>query len=107
MRFHRDEQVDPAIAAGLRQGGFDVTTTAGAELLSAPDGSLVALAEKENRVIFTHDQDCLRIHPKGTIHAGVFYCPPQSKSIGQIIRHLCLMHDCLEASEMQGNFEYL
>ena len=35
IRFHLDEHCDPAIAAGLRLHGVDVTTTADAGLISA------------------------------------------------------------------------
>lgn len=37
IRFHLDENVDAAIADGLRRRGIDVTTTAQADLLSASD----------------------------------------------------------------------
>lgn len=35
------------------------------------------------------------------------YCPPQTKSAGEIIRYLGLMHDCLGNEEMRGQVEYL
>ncbi|MDM9382549.1 hypothetical protein QUB80_17765 [Chlorogloeopsis sp. ULAP01] len=37
IRFHLDENVDPAIALGLRQVGIDVTTSQEAKLLSRSD----------------------------------------------------------------------
>lgn len=107
MRFHLDEQVDPAVAEGLRQRGINVTTSAYAELLSATDEAHIAFAIAEKRIIFTHDRDFLRIHSDGISHQGIVYCPAQSKSIGHIVRHLCLMHDCLEEIEMQSRVEYL
>jgi Domain of unknown function (DUF5615) len=42
IRFHLDENVDPAIATGLKRHGIDVTTTADAGLLRAPDEEQVA-----------------------------------------------------------------
>lgn len=107
MRFHLDEQVDPAIAEGLRHRGIDVTTSQSAGLLSAPDKDHVAFALEEQRVIFTNDRDFLRIHSRGGAHCGIVYSPPQAKSIGEIIRFLGLMHDCLAADEMHGQVEYL
>jgi len=107
MRFHLDEQVDPAIAAGLRQRGIDVTTTIDVSLLSATYEAHVAFAAEEQRVVFTHDRDFLRIDGAGVAHAGIAYCPPQSRSLGHIIRHLCLMNDCLESDAMLGKVEYL
>jgi Domain of unknown function (DUF5615) len=37
IRFHLDENVDPAIGDGLRRRGADVTTTQGVGLTSASD----------------------------------------------------------------------
>ena len=107
MRFHLDEQVDPAIAQGLLQRGIDVTTTREASLLSAADEEHVAYALETHRVIFTHDRDFLRIDSEGIEHFGIAYCPPQSRTIGHIIRHLCLMYDFLEEDEMRGRVEYI
>ncbi|MGO9921338.1 MAG: hypothetical protein ACLQIB_42425 [Isosphaeraceae bacterium] len=41
IRFHRDEVCDPLIAAGLRQRGVDVTTTAEAGLLGTVNKTAV------------------------------------------------------------------
>jgi predicted nuclease of predicted toxin-antitoxin system len=107
MRFHLDEHVDPAIAHGLRLRGIDVTTTNDANLLSAPDESHLEFARREGRVIFTNDSDYLRFASSSTDHPGIAYCARNARSIGYIVRHLCLMHDCLEAEEMRGRVEYL
>ena len=107
MRFHLDEHVDPAIAQGLRLRGIDVTTTVDANLLSAPDESHLEFARREVRVIFTNDADFLRFATAGIEHEGIAYCSRTARSIGFIVRHLCLMHDCLQPDEMHGRVEYL
>ena len=107
MRFHLDEHVDLAIAHGLRLRGIDVTTTVDANLLNAPDESHFEFAQREGRVIFTNDADFLRYASANTEHAGIAYCARGARSIGLIVRHLCLMHDCMEADEMRGRVEYL
>ena len=107
MRFHLDEHVDPAIAVGLRRRGIDVTTTADANLLSAPDPEHVEFALRELRVVFTNDSDFLALHQSGVHHYGIAYCERSARSIGEIIRHLCLMNDCLADDEMVGCVEYL
>ncbi len=53
IRFHLDENVDYAIAHGLRVRGIDVTTVSDAELISASDNMHVAFALKEQRIILT------------------------------------------------------
>jgi predicted nuclease of predicted toxin-antitoxin system len=107
MRFHLDEHIDHAIAHGLRLRGVDVTTTVDANLLGAPDELHLDFAWRENRVIFTNDSDFLRIAAAGDDHRGIAYCERGSRSIGHIVRHLCLMHDCLNDDEMHGKIEYL
>src|SRR4051794_18333852 len=57
IRFHLDEHCDPAIAAGLRLHGVDVTTTPEAGLLSAEDEAHIAYGVVSNRVVFTQDED--------------------------------------------------
>ncbi len=50
IRFHLDECCDPAIAAGLRRRGIDVTTSQEAGLLEAEDEQQAAygLARRES-----------------------------------------------------------
>jgi predicted nuclease of predicted toxin-antitoxin system len=107
MRFHLDEHIDPAIASGLRLRGIDVTTTVDANLLSAPDEQHVEFALREDRVIFTNDADFLRLDAAAIDHPGIAFCARGTRTIGYIIRRLCLMHDCLESDEMRGRVEYL
>lgn len=107
MRFHLDEHVAGVIAAALRRRGVDVTTTADAGLLDSPDADHLAFALRENRVIVTQDSDFLRLHAAGARHAGIVYAAQGSRSTGEVIRFLALMHDCFTADEMRGRIEYL
>ena len=107
IRFHLDESVDHAIAGGLRLRGIDVTTATDAGLVTADDEQHLSYAFRENRVLVTHDDDFLTLDAAGREHAGIAYCAPHSGTIGHIIRHLCLMHDCMAADEMHGQVEYL
>src|SRR5215210_5022964 len=61
IRFHLDENCDPAIARGLRVHGVDVTTTPEAGLLSAEDEEHIAYGVATGRVAFTQDEDFLRL----------------------------------------------
>jgi predicted nuclease of predicted toxin-antitoxin system len=107
MRFHLDENVDHAIAGGLRRRSIDVTTSTDASLLSSPDEEQLDFASREGRVLVTHDRDLVRLHALAAPHAGIAYCPSGSRSIGEIVRHLLLMHECLAEDEMLGQIEYL
>lgn len=107
LRFHLDEQVDHAIARGLAARGIDVTTTTDAGLLGAADEGHIFFAASEKRVIFTSDADFLHLAAGGVAHAGIAYCAPGSRSVGQIVQLLCLMHDCLSSAEVVGKIEFL
>jgi predicted nuclease of predicted toxin-antitoxin system len=107
VRFHLDEHVDHEIAVALRTRGIDVTTTSDAGLLQAADEDHIDFALGQRRVIFTNDQDYLRLHSQGIAHAGIVYCARGSRSAKEIIRYLCLIHDCLTEEEMSGRIEYL
>jgi len=107
LRFHLDEHVDHGVARALASRGIDVTTTTDAGLLGASDEEHLAFAGREGRVCVTHDADFLAIAAASSDHAGIAYCAPQARSIGQIVRYLCLMNDCLEPREMEGKVEFL
>ncbi len=107
IRFHLDEHVHRAIAVGLRSRGIDVTTSADAGLLGADDPEHVAHANASQRVIFTQDADFLRMHSAGVPHHGIVYCPREGRSIGEIVRGLVLIHECLAPAEMKDHLEYL
>jgi predicted nuclease of predicted toxin-antitoxin system len=80
-----DENVDPAVADGLRRRGVDVSTSQESGLLEAPDDRQLAFAVAECRVLVMHDDDFLALAKARVPHAGIAYCHPQSRSIGQII----------------------
>lgn len=105
-KFYLDEHVNPAIAAGLRRRGIDVLTTQEAGMLSASDEQLLELATREGRIIFTQDEDFLRLHKVVAHHSGIAYAR-QHTPIGSIIRSLILIYSILSAEEMQNRVEYL
>jgi hypothetical protein len=107
IRFHLDENCDPAIAAGLRHRGVDVTTAVEAGLLHASDEEHISFALTRGRVIFTQDSDFLRLHGAGARHAGIAYCRQRSRGIGEIVDGLLLIREILEPGEMLNRVEYL
>lgn len=107
IRLHLDEDVDPAIAAGLRRRGIDVTTSREVGLLGATDPLQLAYALREGRVLFTHDDDHLKLNASGVEHAGIAYCHRLSRSIGEIVESLVLLCEVCKPEEMVGHVEYL
>ena len=107
IKSHLDEHCDPAIATGLRLHGVDVTTTPEAGLRSALDEEHVAFGLATNRVVFTQDEDFLRLNAAGVNHRGIAFCYQQTRSIGQVIAGLLLIWEVYEPGEMVGRVEYL
>jgi hypothetical protein len=107
IRFHLDENVDPAIASGLRRRGVDATASNETGLCKASDDRQLAYSLEQGRVFVTHDEDFLILAKQKVEHAGIAYCHPESRSIGQIISGLILIHDCLTPDDMRNHVEFL
>jgi len=107
IRFHFDEHVSPAIAAGLRRRGIDITTAAEARLLGAEDTAHMAFALSQDRVIVTHDDDFLTHHAAGVPHAGIAYCHQEKYRLGELFRVLLLLHGGSSEEELRGRVEFL
>ena len=107
LRFHLDENCARAIAQGLTRRGIDVTTTPEAGLVGAIDEQQVAYSLAERRVLFTQDQDFLRLDAAGVEHSGIAFCAKDTKSIGEIIQRLVLLWEVYEPEEMAGRVEHL
>ncbi len=107
IRFHLDELADGRLAAALRRRGIDVTTPLDTALVSAEDEQHLTFADAENRVLIPQDSDFLQLHQAGTRHVGVAYYSPGTRTLGYLLRYLCLMHDCLTPEDMRGRVEYL
>lgn len=106
IKFYTDEHVGKAIINGLRLRGINVISGKEADLLSAADEDHLEFALKEGRVIFTQDDDFLKLHAKGFEHAGIVYAP-QGTSIGKIVRGLELIYRVLSPEDMYGHVEFL
>jgi predicted nuclease of predicted toxin-antitoxin system len=107
IRFHLDENCDGAIAAGLRLHKVDVTTTPDAGLLSAEDEEHIAYALEAGRLIFTQDEDFLRLNAAGMQHRGIVFSAQQTRSIGQIIAGLLLIWEIYEPEDMVNRIEFI
>src|SRR5262245_51063477 len=106
IKFYTDEHVSKAVIKGLRERGADVRTVPEAGLLGASDEEHLERARAEGRVVFTQDDDFLRLHAAGANHSGIAYAP-QGTPIGELIRGLMLIHQVLEPGEMENHVEYL
>ena len=106
LRFHLDESVNNAIAVGLRLRGFDVTVSNDADLLGATDDLQLAFASSENRLL-VNDDDFLRLHADGAVHAGIAYSRPNQRTIGQLVLKLAALGRSHTAEDIAGTVEFL
>ena len=102
-----DEHVPFAVTTGLRRRGVDVSIALDAGLISVQDDEQLAHAFQSGRVMVTHDDDYLRLHAAGALHAGIAYCHQESLTVGELILRLMLIYDVMTAEEMYGRVEYL
>jgi predicted nuclease of predicted toxin-antitoxin system len=86
---------------------IDVTTSQEVGLLGVSDQEQLAYAASEGRVIFTQDTDFLIMAAQTVAHAGIIYARNSSRSIGQIIQALELIHGVMTVDEMRGHVEFL
>jgi uncharacterized protein with PIN domain len=106
IRYYTDEHVSKAVVRGLRQRGVDVLTVAEAKTQGASDEEQLEFAISEGRVLFTQDDDFLRIAASGKPHRGIVYAP-QHAPIGRIVQGLMLIFQVLEAEDMVDGIEFL
>jgi predicted nuclease of predicted toxin-antitoxin system len=104
--FYTDEHVHRAVIRGLRQRGVDVLSVPDAGLLGASDEEHLSLARSEGRVLFTQDDDFLRLAAEGHPHEGIVYAL-QHKSVGEIVHGLMLIFQVLEPGDMRNHIEFL
>jgi predicted nuclease of predicted toxin-antitoxin system len=107
IRYHLDESVNHAVAAGLRRRGIDVTTATEVGLLGVDDKDQLAFAQANSRVTVSHDSDFLRLAAAGQGHAGVAYCHQRDRTIGQIVTALVRLWRTRTAEETQGQVIFL
>ncbi|MFQ5963779.1 MAG: DUF5615 family PIN-like protein [Candidatus Scalinduaceae bacterium] len=102
LKFYTDEHIPNSVVKGLRLRGIDVLTTKEADMLGTTDEKHIAFAKKEGRIIFTQDEDFLKLHYKGFEHNGIVYTH-QRTPIGNIVRGLMLIHQVLDSDEMKNH----
>lgn len=73
-------------------------------MLGASDEEHLAFALREGRVLFTQDDDFLRLHASGVEHAGIVYSR-QPTAMGDMIYGLVV--ELLDSDEMKGHIEFL
>jgi len=76
-------------------------------VIGAEDREHLAFAEGAGRVVITQDVDFLKLHAQGTTHAGIAFWRQQTRSVGDVMRRLLLIHAAMSPDEMKNRVEYL
>lgn len=109
--LYMDVHIPRAITLGLRMRKVDVITAQedGADRLSDPE--LLDKATKENRVLFTFDDDLLieatRRLEENHEFSGIIYAHPLRISIGRCIQDLELIAKAGEPQDLQNRVEFI
>ena len=86
LALYMDVHVPMAVTEALRRRGLDVVTAQEDGTATEGDDALLARATKLGRVLFSQDQDFLRIaadwQARGLTFAGVLFAAQQGVSLG-------------------------
>lgn len=106
-----DVYVPAAISAGLARMGHDVLSAQSDGASQHSDDVLLDRAPELGRVLFTQDDDLLRIaaerQQEGRFFAGVLYAHQLSAGIGPLIHDLDLVLSVCDAAELAGRVTHL
>lgn len=111
LKIYANESVHSAISMGLKQRGIEAWSSRDAGNLGLSDEEQLEYARREKAVIFTHDDDFLRLAhewaQQGREHCGIIYVHEQKLSIGHCIRRLVYVALLLKPHEIQNRIEFL
>ena len=89
IRFYTDEHVARAVVRGLRERGIDVLSVPEAGMMGARDVQHLALALREDRVLFTQDTDFC-VLPQPVFHMPELFMRVSTLPLGASFQDLCL-----------------
>ncbi|HXT59832.1 MAG TPA: DUF5615 family PIN-like protein [Pirellulales bacterium] len=109
-RFFTDEDIQAAVAVGLRRSGLDALSTPELGRLGESDESQLRWATDEKRVLVTFNvSHFAAIHAAwaaaGVHHSGIVVS--SQRSIGDTLRRLIHLARALDADAFQDRLEYL
>lgn len=111
LSYYMDQHVSAAVTQGLRRRGIDVLTAYEDAASRLEDSDLLTRASALKRVLYTQDQDFLRIvaeWQKEQRHfTGVIYAHQLAISVGQTIEDLELIAHGSSPEEMENRIEFL
>ena len=102
-----DVHVHRAITTGLRRRGVEVLTCQEADLGTSSDESILQYANDNNWVVFSQDDDFLKICATPDFNFNGLVYSHKRNSVSRILAGLMLIFEVLESEEMEGNIEFV
>ena len=102
-----DEHIPYEVIEGLERQGVDAVSVQQIGLDATDDSLIMVVAKQRSHVIYTYDDDSLRLSSSGIQHSGIFYHHPLKYSIGEAVRTVALACHALSAEEMVDRVEFL
>lgn len=102
-----DEHIPQRVIRGLERQGIDAMSIHRAGLRTTDDPVILVAARQLERVIYTYDDDFLKLNSAGIPHLGILYHHRHKYSIGQAINAVALACQVLAMEEMRNRVEYL
>lgn len=109
--LYMDVHVPSAITEGLRRRGIDVLTSQEDGAREADDGVLLTRATSFDRLLFTQDEDFLKLAPQWQASrqrfTGIAFAHQMGASIGRLIDDLELLILCAVEEELINRVVHL
>ncbi len=106
VKYYLDENIAKSVLKGLRDRDIDVVSVTDVGMRTKSDIEHIQKALELERVIVTFDKDFVILHSDGVTHAGIAYFNSRKNSIGDIINHLELLYEVMDAEDMFNRVEY-
>ena len=111
LKVYSDESVNVNIIKGLIKRGVNAFSARDVGNLALNDNEQLEYAHKEKAVLFTTDDDFLKIAhqwmKQNKEHYGIIYVHPLKLSIGECINAIELIACVFDTDDMKNNIEYL
>jgi predicted nuclease of predicted toxin-antitoxin system len=102
-----DEHASYDVMEGIIKRGVDALSVQQAGRRSAIDETILDLAARIERVVYTNDRDFLSINATGVPHSGIIYHRQIKYKVGQAVNELEIVCKVYEMEDMRNHVHYL
>lgn len=108
IRIYTNESVNVAITEGLKRHGIKSWSARDINNIGLTDEEQLKYAFSNKVVIFTHDDDFLKMVSKSEVnHYGIIFAHQQKYSVGECIRRIKSLCELKSLKEIENQIEFL